>query len=284
MPPTVRELLDESIEIEQLGGQIQGKTRRDQIADLGAAFTERYDRWFARSVAMLPEDLRARFRGEREGAWHTPKIRSFLESPLEPNVLFKAEEVNLPGLSPWLYPFDRCFRAPLLAQRQILLESDARAETERQPTASALLLEVICRRFGSFVASLQDRPRSRTAITVKDEYDVQYLLGAVLCLFFSDVRPEERTPSRAGGGAIMDFFLMDERIAVETKMMRASLTVKALANELILDIARYAARPDVDELVVLVVDPMKKVSNSAGFVKDLTGRREGLNVLVIVSQ
>jgi hypothetical protein len=82
----------------------------------------------------------------------------------------------------------------------------------------------------------------------------------------------------------MDFFLADERMAFETKMMRASLSVKGVADELILDIARYAARWDVDELVALVYDPDRRILNSAGFERDLSGRREGLNVLVVVSQ
>jgi hypothetical protein len=283
-PVTIQDLLDDSIELEQLGSRIQGERDSGLSQAELTAFTERYDRWFAVAVALLPDDLLVRFRSEREGAWHSPKIRSFLEAPLQPNVLFQTDQTNLPGLSYWTHPFDQRFRAPLLAQRQILLEAEARIQTTTEPTEPALLAQRICRRFRSFTAALQEHPRNRDVIAVTDEYDVQYLVRAVLAIFFEDVRPEERTPSRGGGGAAMDFFLADERMAFETKMMRASLSVKGVADELILDIARYAARPDVDELVALVYDPDKRILNSAGFERDLSGRREGLNVLVVVSQ
>jgi REase_DpnII-MboI len=52
---------------------------------------------------------------------------------------------------------------------------------------------------------------------MKDEYDVQDSLHALLKLHFDDVRREEWTPSYAGSQSRMDFLLKREKIVVETK-------------------------------------------------------------------
>ena len=55
---------------------------------------------------------------------------------------------------------------------------------------------------------------------IKDEYDVQDLLNALLRLNFDDVRPEEYTPSYAGSSTRVDFLLKKEKIVIEVKKTR----------------------------------------------------------------
>jgi len=45
------------------------------------------------------------------------------------------------------------------------------------------------------------------ALEIRDEYDVQNLLHAILKLHFEDIRPEEWAPSYAASSKRMDFLL-----------------------------------------------------------------------------
>lgn len=66
---------------------------------------------------------------------------------------------------------------------------------------------LLCDRFQFVVRQLRDTRKDRISLDIKDEYDVQYLFQALLQLNFEDIRPEETTPTYAGGSAKMDFLL-----------------------------------------------------------------------------
>lgn len=66
----------------------------------------------------------------------------------------------------------------------------------------------------------------RGTISVTDEYDVQDIFGALLKLHFTDVRPEEWTPSYACNASRMDFLLKPEQVVVEAKMTKKGLGQK----------------------------------------------------------
>src|SRR5262249_8180822 len=119
----------------------------------------------------------------------------------------------------------------------------------------------ICRKFHEVALQLGNRRQNRSTLKISDEYDVQDLLNALLRLYFSDVRPEEATPSLGGGGSRMDFFLKKEQIVLESKMTRAELRDKAISEELIQDIARYKEHPDCKTLTCLVYDPQGFLKN-----------------------
>ena len=116
-----------------------------------------------------------------------------------------------------------------------------------------------------------------------DEYDVQYVLRALLALEFDDVRDETWTPDYAGGSARQDFLLPWERIVLEARRTRDSLTTRRLGDELLIDIGRYAADPRVDTLVCFVYDPEHRVDNPRGFEADLSRTHENLDVLVFIA-
>ena len=130
------------------------------------------------------------------------------------------------------------------------------------------ILESILNNFHRFALQLLKRRKNdgllRETIKINDEYDVQDLLHAILKLFFDDVRDEEPTPSRVGGSARMDFFLNDHGIAIEVKMTRIGLTDRKIGDELIIDIERYQAHPDIKCLICFIYDPSKVIQNPSG--------------------
>lgn len=152
---------------------------------------------------------------------------------------------------------------------------------ENQASAEERII-TLCRRFPLFVERLQNRHRRRASFEVADEYDVQDFLHAILKLHFDDIRPEEYTPSHAGGASRVDFFLPKERLVVEAKMTRASLGQKEVANELIIDAARYAKMPTVDLLICLVYDPEKRCSNPQAVESDVEASAGRLKVRAVV--
>jgi hypothetical protein len=139
------------------------------------------------------------------------------------------------------------------------------------PAASppADILTQICKGFHRAARQLQVRHKNRPTINMDDEYDVQDLLHGLLLLHFKDVRPEEYSPSYAGGNTRLDFLLKQEKIVVEVKRTRKGLTDKELGEELIIDIARYRAHPDCKLLLCFVYDPEGRVGNPRGLESDL---------------
>ena len=176
-------------------------------------------------------------------------------------------------------------RVALRAAATARLES-ALAETwqlTRPEKDAAALVENVCRRFPLFARQLSTRHDSRPGFRIKDEYDVQDLLHALLLLHFDDVRPEEVTPSYAGNSSRMDFLLKSEKVVVEAKMTRKTLGQKEVANQLIEDKERYRTHPDCRTLVCLVYDPEGYCDNPVALEKDVAAISGGLRVVVIVS-
>lgn len=140
----------------------------------------------------------------------------------------------------------------------------------------------LCRRFPLFVDQLQKRQRNRAPMEVKDEYDVQDLLRAILKLHFDDVRPEEWAPSYGGNASRVDFFLPAERLVVEAKMTRASLGQREVVNELTVDAARYEKIANVDHLICVVYDPDRRCTNPTALETDLARTEGRLKVTAVV--
>ena len=113
---------------------------------------------------------------------------------------------------------------------------------------------------------------------------MQDLLHGLLRLHFDDVRPEEWTPSYAGGAARMDFLLKTEQIVVEAKMARENHGAREVSHELISDAARYKEHRDCKVLMCFVYDPDGFMKNPRGVEADLAGLgTERLKVVAIVA-
>jgi len=137
-------------------------------------------------------------------------------------------------------------------------------------TNAKLIVERICNNFHSFAIQITKRHNRRSTIKIKDEYDVQDLLHAILRMFFDDVRPEEYTQSYAGGAVRMDFLLKTEQIVIEVKKPRDGLTDKKLGEELIIDKEKYKIHSDCKCLICFVYDPDHIINNPAAIEKDLS--------------
>jgi hypothetical protein len=152
-----------------------------------------------------------------------------------------------------------------IATNSLLQSEIARNWQIRSITKDVLdLLSQILRRFGDFARQLANRHERRATLEIKDEYDVQDSLHAILRLHFDDVRPEEWTPSYGGIATRMDFLLKKERVVVETKMTRKNLRQKELVKQLIEDKAHYATHPDCDALFCFRLRSQSPLHESGG--------------------
>lgn len=148
---------------------------------------------------------------------------------------------------------------------------------------SAASIARICERIPSVIRQLGERHNGRNAHEVRDEYDLQDLLHALLLLFFDDVRAEEYTPSWAGKAARMDFFLKGKSIVIEAKMTRQGLGAKELGDQIAIDILRYQSHPGCKMLFCLVYDPEHHVKNPRGIERDLSRQIDAFGVKVCIA-
>lgn len=130
-------------------------------------------------------------------------------------------------------------------------------------------IEKICTRFHKVAKSLRSRRQDRPTLEIEDEYDVQDLMSALLCMFFEDIRREEWTPSYAGGSARMDFLLKPEQVVIEVKKTRKGLADKEIGEQLIVDIEKYSQHQDCKTLICFIYDPEGRIANPKGLETDL---------------
>lgn len=141
-------------------------------------------------------------------------------------------------------------------------------------------IELICSRFHFVAKQLEERHDGRHPLEIRDEYDVQDLLHALLKIYFDDIRPEECTSSCAGGSSRIDFLLKKEKIAVEVKKTRKSLGQREIGDQLLIDTKRYQNHPDCEVLFCFVYDPDGKIANPCGLESDLSEKNESIRVIV----
>jgi hypothetical protein len=141
----------------------------------------------------------------------------------------------------------------------------------------------ICNSFHVVARQLRQRHSNRATLAIEDEYDVQDLFHALLRLFFEDVRPEEWTPSYAGGSSRVDFLLPQEKIVLEIKKTRNGLGEKEVGSQLLIDIARYQRHPDCKNLICFVYDPEGRIGNPKGLENDLNNlSSERINIITLI--
>jgi REase_DpnII-MboI len=167
--------------------------------------------------------------------------------------------------------------------RHITSSYEQNWQVGRESADAQVLLTNLCRRFPLCARQLLVRREQRPTLVIKDEYDVQDLLHALLKLHFDDVRPEEWSPSYGGRKPRMDFLLKREQIVVETKMTRPNLRQEKVIEELIVDKEQYRSHPDCKTLVCFVYDPEGRCSNPTALEHDLSEDAGNFRVIVIVS-
>jgi hypothetical protein len=276
-------LVDQAAGLEDLARKVQTEQDDDAAAEQLRQLEGDYLAWHTEAMSLLPEDLRQPFAFEYEGTFFQSRIRHFIQSGREENVLWTTgDEAAKQMFSRWQYTFNDAFRGPLLAQKKILLDAVARYGTSGDTLNALGLLERVFRNLPFAIATLGHPVRDRPGITVDDEYDLQRIVHAVLQLHFQDVREEDFNPTYAGSGTRIDFVLREVRIAVETKMTRAGLTPRKLGDELAADILRYRKHEDVGALMALIYDPGRRVNNPTGFEHDLFSDSDQLLVRAVI--
>lgn len=139
------ELLEESRELERRARDVQGEFELQSSDDEIDQLMSDYHQWLARAVQLLPEEFRERFRFEYEGNFFQNRIKDFFQAPGQPNPGLNEETAAL-GFSFWAHPFETEFRAPLLTQRQILIEAKQVVEGEGGFRMHLELVERVARR------------------------------------------------------------------------------------------------------------------------------------------
>ncbi len=174
-------------------------------------------------------------------------------------------------------------KAILKSSMNHINEFGVMTETLPKKPDALQIIKNICSRFDYVARQLRVRHQNRVTLDIKDEYDVQDLFHALLHLHFDDIRPEEWTPSYAGGSSRMDFLLKVEQIVIELKKTRKGMSTQDVRDQLILDKEQYKNHPDCKCLICFVYDPDGYVKNPRGFESDLTEENEKLKTVVIVA-
>ncbi|MFC5133519.1 MULTISPECIES: hypothetical protein [Haloferacaceae] len=145
-------------------------------------------------------------------------------------------------------------------------------------------VELLFERFGHITRQLANRSRDRPPLQMDDEYDVQYLLHALLRLYFDDIRDENYLKRHAGVSPRIDFLLEDENIGIETKRVRANSHPKKIRTELAEDKEHYRSDTNCETLLCFIYDPDRYLTNPAEFEKDLSETTDNLTTRVTVNQ
>lgn len=146
------------------------------------------------------------------------------------------------------------------------------------------LILSLARRFHESVFSLRDHPHNGALLSIKDEWDCQYLFRAILAGYIADVRDEEWNPSVAGTSARCEFYLKTLRTMIELKYVRKAGDAKKVKSELATDFLDYGKNPQVDHVICLIYDPSQALKTPAAIHTDLSGPKDGLpRVEVVIS-
>ncbi|MBD2693810.1 hypothetical protein [Anabaena catenula] len=202
-----------------------------------------------------------------------------IESKEPPIPVFEIRRINHEVLS-------AVNHALSLNEVETYLSEKTYQETGIQKAIDRLIF--ICQRFHSIAKQLElrrsDKGKIRETLKIKDEYDVQDLLYALLKIDFVNIRKEEGMPSFAGSSSRMDFLLKEEKIGIEVKKTRESLKDKEITTELAEDIIRYQSHPDCEYLLCFIYDPEGLLKNSEALIRDLSkSGNDKLTVRVIVN-
>lgn len=144
-------------------------------------------------------------------------------------------------------------------------------------------VERIFDRFGAVVRQLGERQRDREPLLVEDEYDVQYLLQALLKIHFKDVRAESHTEQHSTVNPRVDFLLEENKIGIEVKLASESMNKQRILKDLSKDKETYRNSSKIQTLLCFIFDPDHIIKNPAEIESDLSGSRENLKTNVTVT-
>lgn len=143
--------------------------------------SDEYQSWFGKCLAVLPEDLRAKFRSEYEGSFWNTKIKKFFEAATEPSP-FRPSEESAKALFPyWAYPYNQRFYPFIQSQRLILIEAYQRTQQTNASEDEGKEVswnETIRRIFKVFIEKA-DKAKTTHEKKLTYEYLAIFLIGAI---------------------------------------------------------------------------------------------------------
>lgn len=117
------------------------------------------------------------------------------------------------------------------------------------------------------------------AIQIKNEYDLQHLLYAVLKPLYNDIR-KEVTEDSGRGSVRSDIKIPSLNSIVEAKCTRKSMSLKKLTEELEADIVHYKA----DFIYFYIYDKEKLIKDKQNFEAYFSKEFDGKKVIAIILQ
>ena len=144
-------------------------------------------------------------------------------------------------------------------------------------------VENLLRRFHTVVRQLRRRHANRPTLDVKDEYDVQDLLHALLRIYYDEVGAEELAPGSAGASPAIAFVLKAEQMVIEARLMREGLDAQALRSQLLADIGYCSSHYDCRTLIFFIYDPDGRIPNPEGFEQDISRPVNGMKVRLVIA-
>lgn len=172
--------------------------------------------------------------------------------------------------------------SPINNEKHLIKTKNEKSTIEMKTFEIHSKMENVFQRFHAVATQLKKRYDDRETLEVRDEYDVQDLLHAILKIHFDDIRPEEWTGSYAGKSSRMDFLLKKEQIVIEVKKTRDNIGEKEIGDQLIIDIDRYKEHKDCKILYCFVYDPNGIISNPRGLESDLSKKSSEITVKVYI--
>jgi hypothetical protein len=121
----------------------------------------------------------------------------------------------------------------------------------------------------------EHRHRGRLPFEVKDEYDLQDFVRALLQMWYPKaVKPEEPIPTVGGKGGRVDFVLDGLKWLIELKVFRDETDWKAtMFSDITSKIERYGKDPRCDVLFVLIYDPNRAFRSAVAVEHELSAER-----------
>jgi hypothetical protein len=241
----------------------------DELKSIQSEATQQYQQFYSSALKLIKKhhpDRELEFTGNYRGKNYSEGVLDYL------------------NLTTALYHGDRAsiiqrFEQKLSLQKNIVLSIEIDDDREFNAISHEQdvlkTIEQVCNRFHRFAVQLRKTPRKDQSIpqlSIQNEYDVQYLLRAILSLHFDDIRPEEPGGSSAGSSSKADFWLDDEKVVIETKYRGSSLADKKLKTDLNTDIGDYQKIAHCQTIVFFIYDPENRIENPDGFEKDFNNR------------
>ncbi len=136
------------------------------------------------------------------------------------------------------------------------------------------------------IRSFNNRGKNLASWEITCELDVRDLLYVMLRPRVFDITKEEIIPSKAGTYNFVDLYSAAIRLLIELKWISPRRKWKTILNEIYADIQAYAAHPNCDDLLFVIVDSVRGIQDPRQIETDLSrlqvidGREIKIRVIV----